>query len=84
MSNILEKFSGFDKAAILLHILGDSLAMTLFKTISDSDMLKLRIRSRELQNITPSVKKAVMELYNFKMTKCMLIMLAIRMYFQSD
>ena len=65
MSNILENFSGFDKAAILLQILGDSLAMTLFKTISDADMLKLRIRSRELQNITPSVKKAVMELYNF-------------------
>ena len=67
MSTILEKFSGFDKAAILLHILGDSLAMTLFKTISESDMLKLRIRSRELQNIPPSIKKAVMEEYYFKM-----------------
>ena len=67
MSNILEDFSGFDKAAILLHILGDSLAMTLFKTISESDMLKLRIRSRELQNISSSLKKAVMEEYYFKM-----------------
>ena len=67
MSNILEDFSGFDKAAILLHILGDSLAMTLFKTISESDMLKLRIRSRELQNISSALKKAVMEEYYFKM-----------------
>jgi flagellar motor switch protein FliG len=67
MSTILEDFSGFDKAAILLHIFGDSLAMTLFKTISESDMLKLRIRSRELQNIPSSLKKAVMEEYYFKM-----------------
>ena len=67
MSTILEDFSGFDKAAILLHILGDSLAMTLFKTISESDMLKLRIRSRELQNIPSLLKKAVMEEYYFKM-----------------
>ena len=67
MSNILEDFSGFDKAAILLHILGDSLAMTLFKTISESDMLKLRIHSRELQNISSALKKAVMEEYYFKM-----------------
>ena len=67
MSTILEDFSGFDKAAILLHILGDSLAMTLFKTVSDSDMLKLRIRARELQNIPPALKKAVMEEYYFKM-----------------
>ena len=67
MSTILEDFSGFDKAAILLHILGDSLAMTLFKTVSDSDMLKLRIRARELQNIPPDLKKAVMEEYYFKM-----------------
>jgi len=67
MSTILENFSGFDKAAILLHIFGDSLAMTLFKTISESDMLKLRIRSRELQNIPSSLKKAVIEEYYFKM-----------------
>lgn len=67
MSTILENFSGFDKAAILLHILGDSLSMTLFKTVSDSDMLKLRIRARELQNIPLALKKAVMEEYYFKM-----------------
>jgi flagellar motor switch protein FliG len=67
MSTILENFSGFDKAAILLHIFGDSLAMTLFKTISDSEMIKLRLRSRELQNVPPSLKKAVMEEYYFKM-----------------
>ncbi|MDB3868548.1 hypothetical protein N9263_00635 [Candidatus Marinimicrobia bacterium] len=67
MSTILEDFSGFDKAAILLHILGDSLAMTLFKTVSESDMLKLRVRSRELQNIPLTLKKAVMEEYYFKM-----------------
>ena len=49
----LENYSGFDKAAILLQILGEQLAMPLFNSISESDMLKLRVRSRELQN-TPS------------------------------
>jgi len=67
MNTVFDNFSGFDKAAILLHILGDPLALTLFKTISESDLLKLRIRSRELQNIPTSLKKEVMEEYYFKL-----------------
>jgi len=67
MSTVLDNFSGFDKAAILLHILGDPLALTLFSTISESDLLKLRIRSRELHNVPTSLKKAVMEEYYFKL-----------------
>ena len=34
----LENYSGFDKAAILLQILGEQLAMPLFNSISESDM----------------------------------------------
>ena len=67
MDSNIEKYTGFDKAAILLHLLGDSLALILFKTISEADMLKIRIRSRQLQNIPSSMKKAVMEEYYFKM-----------------
>ena len=67
MGTILENFTGFDKAAILLGLFGDSLGMTLFNSISEADMLKLRIRSRELQNTPLHLKKAVVEEYYFKM-----------------
>jgi len=63
----LDNYSGFDKAAILLQILGEQLAMPLFNSISESDMLKLRVRSRELQNTPIAVKKLIMEEYYFKM-----------------
>ena len=55
----LENYSGFDKAAILLQILGEQLALPLFNSISESDMLKLRVRARELQNTPTTVKKLI-------------------------
>jgi flagellar motor switch protein FliG len=63
----LENYSGFDKAAILLQILGEQLAMPLFDSISESDMLKLRVRSIELQHTPTAIKKLIMEEYYFKM-----------------
>ena len=63
----LENYSGFDKAAILLQILGEQLAMPLFNSITDSDMLKLRVRSIELQHTPTAIKKLIMEEYYFKM-----------------
>ena len=43
MDSNIKKFTGFDKAAILLHLLGDSLALILFNTISEADMLKIEL-----------------------------------------
>jgi len=63
----LENYSGFDKAAILLQILGEQLAMPLFDSITESDMLKLRVRSIELQHTPTATKKLIMEEYYFKM-----------------
>ena len=63
----LENYSGFDKAAILLQILGEQLAMPLFNSITESDMLKLRVRSIELQHTPTAIKKLIMEEYYFKM-----------------
>ena len=63
----LDNYSGFDKAAILLQILGEQLAMPLFNSISQADMLKLRVRSRELHNTPTAVKKLIMEEYYFKL-----------------
>ena len=63
----LDNYSGFDKAAILLQILGEQLAMPLFNSIGESDMLRLRVRSKELQHTPTAIKKLIMEEYYFKM-----------------
>jgi len=64
--SILDSYSGFDKAAVLMNIMGEPLALTLFSSISESNLLKLRIRSRELKNTPLDVKKSIMEEYYFK------------------
>ena len=62
----LDQYSGFDRASILLQVLGEPLALTLFNSIAESDLLKLRVRSKELSNIPMVVKKAVLDEYYFK------------------
>ena len=66
MSNI-NYLSGLDKAGLLFQILGESLALTLFNDISESDLLKIRIRSKELKNIPISLKKEIVEEFYFKL-----------------
>ena len=65
MSN-LDQYSGFDKAAILLQILGEPLALTLFNSIAEPELLKLRVRSKELDNTPMDFKKAILDEYYFK------------------
>ena len=55
--NNINNLSGLDKAGLLFQMLGESLALTLFNNMSESDLLKIRIRSKELKNISVSVKK---------------------------
>ena len=66
MSNI-NNLSGLDKAGLLFQILGESLALTLFNDISESDLLKVRIRSKELKNVPISIKKEIIEEFYFKL-----------------
>ena len=65
MSN-LDQYTGFDKAAILLQVLGEPLALTLFNSIPESDLLKLRVRAKELSNTPMLIKKAILDEYYFK------------------
>ena len=58
MSDI-KHFSGLDKAGILFQLLGESLALTLFNGLSESDLLTIRIRSKELRHIPILVKKDI-------------------------
>ncbi|MFC1480893.1 FliG C-terminal domain-containing protein [Candidatus Neomarinimicrobiota bacterium] len=57
--------SGLDKAAILFQVLGDGLAVTIFKEISDTQMRKVRVRAREVTAVPFKVKKAVLEEFYF-------------------
>ena len=63
----INSLSGLDKAGLLFQILGESLALTLFNDLSESDLLKVRIRSKELKHISISVKKEILEEFYFKL-----------------
>ncbi len=57
--------SGLDKSAILFQVLGDGLAVTIFKELSDTDLRKIRVRARELTSVPFKVKKAILEEFYF-------------------
>ncbi len=57
--------SGLDKSAILFQVLGDGLAVTIFKELSDTDLRRVRVRARELTSVPFKVKKAVLEEFYF-------------------
>ncbi|MDP6571173.1 MAG: FliG C-terminal domain-containing protein [Candidatus Marinimicrobia bacterium] len=64
----LEDLTGYDKAAIIFDILGDSLALNMFKDIPEPEFYELRNHAKNLRNDVPtSVKKEVLEDYYFKM-----------------
>ena len=57
---------GIDKAAILFSVLGEPLALTLFKELKEEQIIKIRLRSKELGIIDPQLRKEVLEEYYFK------------------
>ena len=67
MYNDINNIAGLDKAAILFQVLGEALALSMFQNISESDIMRIRIRSRELHSIPVETKKAIVEEYYFKM-----------------
>ena len=63
----INSLSGLDKAGLLFQVLGESLALTLFNDLSESDLLKIRIRSKELKHVPISIKKEIVEEFYFKL-----------------
>ena len=64
----IDDLSGYDKAAIIFDILGDSLATNMFTEIPEPEFYKLRNHAKKLKNLIPTnVKKEVLEDYYFKM-----------------
>tara|TARA_B100000945_G_C20419960_1_gene617394 strand:+ start:482 stop:1411 length:930 start_codon:yes stop_codon:yes gene_type:complete len=63
-----EDLSGYDKAALIFDILGDSLALHMFKDIPESEIFELRVHAKKLKNVVPTqIKKEVLEDYYFKL-----------------
>ncbi|MCH7574077.1 MAG: hypothetical protein IIA59_03040 [Candidatus Marinimicrobia bacterium] len=57
--------SGLDKAAILFQVLGDGLAITLFKELNEANLRRVRTRAKELSDAPFKIKKAVLEEFYF-------------------
>ena len=66
-NSTVDTLPGLDKAAILFQILGESLALTMFQNLSESNILKIRVRSKELKNVPSDLKQAILEEFYFKM-----------------
>ena len=63
-----EELSGYDKAAIIYDILGDSVAVNIFKDIPESELYELRKHANKIKrNVSVIVKKEVLDDYYFKM-----------------
>jgi flagellar motor switch protein FliG len=64
----VEELSGYDKAAIIFDILGESLSINMFKDIPQAEFYKLRDHAKSIRNsVSTTVKKEVLEDYYFKM-----------------
>jgi len=59
------KLSGLEKAAILFRVLGPNLARPLFRSLSETDIMKIRSKMDELSDISFEMKKQVMEEFYF-------------------
>ena len=66
--NTLEELSGYDKAAIIYDILGDSVAVNMFKDLPEVELYELRKHARKIRgDVSNSIKKEVLDDYYFKM-----------------
>jgi flagellar motor switch protein FliG len=65
MINDYNMLSGLQKVAILFSVIGESLAMSLVKGLSKTEIRKIRSTIREMGEISFSVKKRVMEEFYF-------------------
>lgn len=65
MINDYNMLSGLHKVAILFSVVGESLAISLVKGLSKTEIRKIRSTIREMKEVSFSVKKRVMEEFYF-------------------
>jgi flagellar motor switch protein FliG len=63
----IEELTGYDKAAIIYAILGDSVAINMFKDIPEAELYELRKHASKIKReVSIRVKKDVLDDYYFK------------------
>ena len=65
MINEYHMLSGLQKVAILFSVVGESLAMSLIKGLSKTEIRKIRSTLRAMGTVSFAVKKRVMEEFYF-------------------
>ncbi|MCH8303633.1 MAG: hypothetical protein IIB94_00725 [Candidatus Marinimicrobia bacterium] len=59
------KLSGLEKAAILFKVLGPNLARPLFKSLNETDIMKIRSKMDDIGNVSFESRKKVLEEFYF-------------------
>ena len=65
MINDYHMLSGIQKVAVLFSVVGESLAMSLIKGLSKTEIRKIRSTLRSMGTVSFNVKKRVMEEFYF-------------------
>ena len=63
----ITNLNGIDKAAVLFSVFGENLSLSLFNSFPEDQLIKIRIRAKELEPIPVKIKKDVLEEYYFKL-----------------
>ena len=66
------RLSGLHKVAILFSVLGESLAMSLIKGLSRTEVRKIRATIREMDSVSFTLKRRIMEEFYFGFLSCLL------------
>ena len=59
------RLSGLHKVAILFSVLGESLAMSLIKGLTRTEVRKIRATIREMDSVSFTLKRRIMEEFYF-------------------
>ena len=66
----IDDLSGYDKASIIVDLLGDSLSLNIFNDIPESEFIQLRRHAKKINRlISTSLKKEVLDDYYFKCSR---------------
>ena len=55
------KLAGIDKVTVLFSVIGEDVAVKLLKTLSESDVRRIRARGREMESVSTALKKQILD-----------------------
>jgi len=55
------KLAGIDKVAVVFSIIGENVAVRLLKDLSETEVRRIRARSREMEPVSTGLKKQIMD-----------------------